>query len=240
MNSQREFIEAIKTISRDRNRPYDTPATVLRVEDDTVWVHIDGGVDETPVRKTINCEQGETVQVRISNGSAFLVGNASAPPTDDKTANVAHFVAEQADVKATDANDKATEAKKTVEVLEVEVEGKVDSGDSNIQSLSSTMYQNANGVNIFNDTLAAGDSYAHIDGDEFCIREVTSAGVIDDTNDPVIASFGAEVSIASLGGPYDLDNYLKMSSDGIKLGAKEKHTPYVDTGWKIDGEKIKT
>ena len=98
MNSQQELLDAINAISQKQDRSCDTPATVLRVEDDTVWVHIDGGADETPVRKTINCEQGETVQVRISNGSAFLVGNASAPPTDDKTANVAHFVAEQADI----------------------------------------------------------------------------------------------------------------------------------------------
>ena len=241
MNSQQELLDAINAISQKQDRSCDTPATVLRVEDDTVWVHIDGGADETPVRKTISCEQGETVQVRISNGSAFLVGNASAPPTDDKTANVAHFVAEQADVKATDANVKATEAKETVEVLEVEVEGKVDSGDSNIQSLSSTMYQNANGVNIFNDSLAVGDSYAHIDGDEFCIREVTSAGVIDDTNDPVVASFGRTDSVVqSISESYGatIRNYLQFGATNIKLGSIADETPIYDYGWEFTGDKI--
>lgn len=241
MNSQQELLDAINTISQKQDRSYDTPATVLRVEDDTVWVHIDGGADETPVRKTISCEQGETVQVRISNGSAFLVGNASAPPTDDKTANVAHFVAEQADIKATDANVKATEAKETVEVLEVEVEGKVDSGDSNIQSLSSTMYQNANGVNIFNDSLAVGDSYAHIDGDEFCIREVTSAGVIDDVNDAIMASFGVRETVLNsieetVWGDYL--HYIKLSNDGIKIGKYPDGSPVHDEGWVIDDESI--
>ena len=197
MNSQQELLEAINAITENKDKSFDTPATVIRVEDDTVWVHIDGGADETPVSKTINCEQGETVQVRIANGSAFLVGNASAPPTDDKTANVAHFVAEQADIKAVKAEETATEVKETVEVLEVEVDGKVDIGASNIQHVSSTMYQNANGVNIFNDTLAVGDSYAHIDGNSFDIKQATTADTIDDANDVVIASFGQEVTVGS-------------------------------------------
>ena len=197
MNSQQELLEAINAITKKKDRSFDTPATVLRVEGDTAWVHIDGGADETPVNKTINCAEGDTVQVRISSGSAFLVGNASAPPTDDKTANVAHFVAEQADIKAVKAEETATEVKETVEVLEVEVDGKVDIGNSNIQHLSSTMYQNANGVNIFNDTLAVGDSYAHIDGDSFDIKQATTAGTIDDANDTMVASFGREVTVGS-------------------------------------------
>ena len=190
MNSQQELLDAINTINGKKDKSFDTPATVLRVDGDTVWVHIDGGADETPVQKTINCEQGDTVQVRISDGSAFLVGNASAPPTDDTTANVAHFVAEQAD-------EKATKAIRSVEAIEQTVEGKVDSGDSGITNLSSTMYQNVNGVNIYNNTLAVGDNYAHIDGDSFDIREASSAGVIDDTNDTLIASFGREVTVGT-------------------------------------------
>ena len=203
MNSQQELLDAINAISQKQDRSCDTPATVLRVEDDTVWVHIDGGADETPVRKTINCEHGEVVQVRISNGSAFLVGNASAPPTDDKTANEARFV-------AIDADEKATKAIESVEAIEQTVVGKVDSGDSGIHVLSSTMLQNASGVNIYNGTLAAGDSYAHIDGDEFCIREVTTAGIIDDANDTVVASFGREVTIGSRASGQQIGDYSQV------------------------------
>jgi len=210
MNSQQELLDAINAITENKDKSFDTPATVLRVDGDTVWVHIDGGADETPVRKTINCEQGQTVQVRIANGSAFLVGNASAPPTDDKTANVAHFVAEQADIKAVKAEETATEVKATVEELEVEVDGKVDVGTSNIQHLSSTMYQNANGVNIYNDELAVGDSYAHIDGDSFDIKEATTAGTIDDANDTVIASFGQSVTVGSRKSGSTVGNYSQV------------------------------
>ncbi|MCR4739182.1 MAG: hypothetical protein K5886_02845 [Lachnospiraceae bacterium] len=233
MSSQQELINAINAISGKKNTSFDTPATVIRVEGDTVWVHIDGGADETPVQKTINCEQGETVQVRISNGSAFLVGNASAPPTDDKTANVAHFVAEQAD-------EKATEAIKSVGAIAQTVEGKVDSGDSNITDISSTMYQDAYGVNIYNDTLMVGDSYAHIDGDSFDIKQATTAGQIDNTNDPVVASFGANESFIQSTEGAD-ETRLVMASDKMMIQKKIQNGLNVDwNGWKIDKDKIGT
>ena len=223
MNSQQELLDAINAISQNKDKSYDTPATVLRVEDDTVWVHIDGGADETPVNKTVNCEQGDTVQVRISNGSAFLVGNASAPPTDDKTANVAHFVAEQADVKATSAEATAIQVSETVEELEVEVDGKVDIGTSNIQHMSSTMYQNANGVSIYNDTLAVGDSYAHIDGNSFDIREATSAGTIDDANDITLASFGQEVTIGTRLSGSTVGDFSQVFGESCTASALRAH-----------------
>ena len=124
------------------------------------------------------------------------------------------------------------------------MEGKVDVGTSNIQHLSSTMYQNANGVNIYNDTLAVGDSYAHIDGDEFCIREVTSAGVIDDVNDSTVASFGKTNSIIQSyvdHGTYVDRNYLEFGANNIRLGTEttDEDNVYV-TGWEITGNKIES
>lgn len=84
----KSLLESIKSPSKE-TQPYDTSATVTRVEDDTVFVHIPGGVAETPCSKTINCKVGDTVQVRVGGGKAWLVGNVSAPPTDDTTANTA-------------------------------------------------------------------------------------------------------------------------------------------------------
>lgn len=329
MNSQQELIDVIKDIAKKQNHTYDTPATVLRVEGDTVWVHIDGGADETPVRKTINCEQGEIVQVRISNGSAFLVGNASAPPTDDKTAKVAHFMAEEAGVRAVEAQDTAAEAQeratiaqtaaaaaqaavaqslityetwyklsadtptqptedshegwstaepawsssstdklyfsvRTVKgdgtatwsavgmvqsyadlqilknaIISTVANNYVAQGDSGVTELSSTMLQNSNGVNIYNDTLAVGDSYAHIDGDSFDIKEATTAGTIDDANDKIVASFGENSYMQSRDAIISSLYYkLHMASDSIKLAMIETSPANRETGWKIDGEKI--
>lgn len=102
--------------------PYDTSATVLRVEGDTLWVHIPGGADETPVQRTINAAPGDTIQIRVGGGSAWAVGNASAPPTDDARANAAHSAAETADGKAVRADEKAEEALEQLKVHRAEIE----------------------------------------------------------------------------------------------------------------------
>jgi len=85
----RRLVSSIKQADRPKTSGYDTQATVRRIEDGVAWVHIPGGVDETPVKLTIAASPGDTVQVRVAGGRAFLVGNASAPPTDDTTAKAA-------------------------------------------------------------------------------------------------------------------------------------------------------
>lgn len=81
MNGIDKLAEAIRT---DKStQPYDTRAEVVRVSGPTAYVHIPGGVAETPVTMTIACKKGDTVQVRVSGGRAWIVGNETAPPTDD-------------------------------------------------------------------------------------------------------------------------------------------------------------
>ena len=102
-----------KTLMDAQNRKpasYDTQAEVRRVEGDTAWVHIPGGVDETPVQLTTHAKKGDIVQVRVSGGRAWLYGNKSAPPTDDTTALVADEKATTAKVVAVEAKDTADEA----------------------------------------------------------------------------------------------------------------------------------
>ena len=82
----RDLLSSLKTAGKPKTSAYDTTATVTRVEGGIAWVHIPGGVTETPVKLTINAKAGDTVQVRVSGGRAFMVGNASAPPTDDTVA----------------------------------------------------------------------------------------------------------------------------------------------------------
>lgn len=83
-----DIMEALSA-NKPKTQAYDTEAQVVRVEGGTAWVHIPGGVDETPVALTINASEGDTVRVRVGGGSAWIVGNDSAPPTDDKRANIA-------------------------------------------------------------------------------------------------------------------------------------------------------
>ena len=109
----KKFLRAIDESAQGKTKPYDASATVLRVEGQTAYVHIPGGVDETPVQLTIDAKPGDTVRVRVSNNQAWLTGNGSAPPTDDTTAVKAEVKAEKADVLAQLAKKTADQAGKT-------------------------------------------------------------------------------------------------------------------------------
>lgn len=89
---------------------YDTQAEIRNIKGDTAWVHIPGGVDETPVALTINANVGDQVMVRVSGGKAWIVGNATNPPTDDTRANSAFTLATDASELSAIASRAATEA----------------------------------------------------------------------------------------------------------------------------------
>lgn len=97
---KKDFMDALEARQESGTSAYDTEAQVVRVEGSTAWVHIPGGVDETPVKMTIHSEPGDTVQVRVSGGSAWLVGNETAPPTDDTTAIEARLKSIEAEANA--------------------------------------------------------------------------------------------------------------------------------------------
>ena len=104
-----DIVEAMNA-SQKRTSAYDTEAEIVRVDGNTAWVHIAGGVSETPVALTINARKGDKVQVRVTNGGAWLMGNATAPPTDDAKANEADKKAAEAKYLAVDAADAAIKA----------------------------------------------------------------------------------------------------------------------------------
>lgn len=111
MNASKELVELLKDSKKKGTSPYDTTAEVVRVKDGIAWVHIPGGIDETPAQLTINAKSGDKVQVRVSGGSAFLIGNASSPPTDDGTAILAIESAQRAGEAASQAVIDANAAK---------------------------------------------------------------------------------------------------------------------------------
>ena len=105
-----ELQKVIEEKDKNKKTPYDTEAEVVRVDTEVVWVKIPGGVDETPVQKTVNAKVGDIVQVRVSGGRAFLVGNGTNPPTDDTKANEASYQAQNAEVHAVNAEVHAVNA----------------------------------------------------------------------------------------------------------------------------------
>lgn len=91
----------IKSGTQPKTQAYDTPATVRRVEDGVAYVHIEGGVDETPVSLSIDAKPGDTVMLRVSGGRGWIIGNPTAPPTDNTRANEAMRKAKEAGGTAT-------------------------------------------------------------------------------------------------------------------------------------------
>lgn len=82
-----DFVKEIASaMKQSKTKAYDTVAKVLRVDEKTAYVHIDGGSDETPAQMAINCKSGDTVKIRVSGGKAWLTGNLTSPPTDDTAA----------------------------------------------------------------------------------------------------------------------------------------------------------
>ncbi len=118
----KKLADTINSAPAQKTSPYDTQAEVRRIEGNVAWVHIPGGVDETPVQLTTNAKKGDIVQVRVSGGRAWLYGNQTSPPTDDTVANKAQKTAVAADEHATSAVTSAMLAQEFAEQAKSDAE----------------------------------------------------------------------------------------------------------------------
>ena len=58
---------------------------VTRVEGDTAFVQFDGStINDTPVKMSIDAKPGDSVRIMVQGGKAWLTGNDTAPPTNDR------------------------------------------------------------------------------------------------------------------------------------------------------------
>lgn len=183
----KELTQVLTETRKNQTSPYDTQAEVIRVDGDTAWVHIPGGVDETPVKLTMNAQAGDMVQVRVSGGNAWLQGNATSPPTDDTTANKAvnmssasMIAAESAVKDAIRASEAAMRAEQTAEGVEaIAIEAQTNAGiaktsaEESLKGLSMTQdvldvvnWVASHGVYIKATTYVEGTSYYTVVGTE--------------------------------------------------------------------------
>ena len=97
--SIRELARRFEEALQEKLKPTgcDDDGIVTRIEDGKIWVHIPGGVPETPVDITMAAEVGDTVKIRRAGGKAWLTGNKTQPPTGDKTAQAAQHLAMSSD-----------------------------------------------------------------------------------------------------------------------------------------------
>lgn len=136
MSISKKLVEIINESQKKGTSAYDTQGEVVRVDGDTAWVHFAGGVDETPVRMTVNANVGDNVQVRVSGGDAFLIGNQTSPATDDTVANEANHQAYEALGMAASAGQSAELAKTAADVAVQSAERAQASADQSEELLA--------------------------------------------------------------------------------------------------------
>lgn len=156
----KDTADTMKKAGKKKTSEYDTNGVVKRVDGKTAWVHFDGGVDETPVKMTISAKAGDTVRVHVGGGKAYITGNITAPPTDDKEAKRAASYAGEAKRAADNAEQTAQKAQKSADEAAVAASDAYDHAEQADENAVEAL-QSANGKNTlyYSATAPTGGEY---------------------------------------------------------------------------------
>lgn len=241
-----DFIKEIASAMKEsKTKPYDTVAKVLRVDEKTAYVHIDGGADETPAQMAINCKTGDTVKIRVSGGKAWLTGNITAPPTDDSVA-----------IKA---NKTATKVKKSYENFKDVTEENFSSQENKISEaakVATNFMKYIEGLGLVVGDMRGNElgQNALLDANGMCVRNnnseivrfgITDIKVVNEDGDPVYSGTGSVVKSrnnivvstqqtkdagnTNAGGKAALELYYDSAKDNMGLSLSVKSgTSYTD------------
>lgn len=241
-----DFIKEIASAMKEsKTKPYDTVAKVLRVDEKTAYVHIDGGADETPAQMAINCKTGDTVKIRVSGGKAWLTGNITAPPTDDSVA-----------IKA---NKTATKVKKSYENFKDITEENFSSQEDKIAEaakVATNFMKYIEGLGLVVGDMRGNTlgQNALLDANGMCVRNnnseivrfgITDIKVVNEDGDPVYSGAGSVVKSqnnivvstqqtkdandTNVGGKAALELYYDSAKDKVGLSLSVKSgTSYTD------------
>lgn len=232
-------------MKESKTKPYDTVAKVLRVDEKTAYVHIDGGADETPAQMAINCKTGDTVKIRVSGGKAWLTGNITAPPTDDSVA-----------IKA---NKTATKVKKSYENFKDVTEENFSSQEDKISEaakVATNFMKYIEGLGLVVGDMRGNElgQNALLDANGMCVRNnnseivrfgITDIKVVNEDGDPVYSGTGSVVKSrnnivvstqqtkdagnTNAGGKAALELYYDSAKDNMSLSLSVKSgTSYTD------------
>ena len=241
-----EFVKEIaSTMKESKTKAYDTVAKVLRVDEKTAYVHIDGGADETPAQMAINCKTGDTVKIRVSGGKAWLTGNLTSPPTDDTAAN--------------EASKTATKVKKSYENFKYATEENFNSQEEKISEaakVATNFMKYIEGLGLVVGDMRGNTlgQNALLDANGMCVRnnnsEIVRFGITDikianEDGEPIYSGTGSVVKSqnnivvstqqtkdannTNVGGKAALELYYDSAKDkvGLSLSVK-KGTSYTD------------
>lgn len=232
-------------MKESKTKPYDTVAKVLRVDEKTAYVHIDGGADETPAQMAINCKTGDTVKIRVSGGKAWLTGNITAPPTDDSVA-----------IKA---NKTATKVKKSYENFKYATEENFNGQEEKISEaakVATNFMKYIEGLGLVVGDMRGNTlgQNALLDANGMCVRNnnseivrfgITDIKIVNEDGEPIYSGTGSVVKSqnnivvatqqtknannTNVGGKAALELYYDSAKDNMGLSLSVKSgTSYTD------------
>lgn len=81
----RNLKELFRMLGKKTQTGSDYTGTVTKVKGKTAYVQFTGSdIADTPVSMSIDCKSGDHVRVRVNGGKAWITGNDTAPPSNDK------------------------------------------------------------------------------------------------------------------------------------------------------------
>lgn len=177
----------------------DAPATVTRIDQDgTVWVHVPGGVAETPARSTTaGVSVGDVVRVNVENGALTVTGNTTAPSASVQS------------VERVDTAQRKTAA--TAEAAAEDASSALDAAEAAqaaAQRTESYFWHDSQGAHVSEQPNSTDGNNVLIDSDSVDIRN----------GEDVLASFGVR-TVESPSGDVteryaDFNGLLIASEDG--------------------------
>ena len=140
--------ELFEMLAKKEKSGSDYTGRVTRVEGGTAYVQFDGSdIPNTPVALSIGAKAGDEVRIRVADGMAWIVGNDTAPPTDDSA--VQEVAEEMVDMRTrvTGLQGQYTEIQRTADNISTIV----SDGDnlvSIINQTADTVQISANKINL--------------------------------------------------------------------------------------------
>lgn len=241
-----EFVKEIASAMKEsKTKAYDTVAKVLRVDEKTAYVHIDGGADETPAQMAINCKTGDSVKIRVSGGKAWLTGNLTSPPTDDTAAN--------------EASKTATKVKKSYENFKYATEENFNGQEEKISEaakVATNFMKYIEGLGLVVGDMRGNTlgQNALLDANGMCVRNnnseivrfgITDIKIVNEDGEPIYSGTGSVVKSqnnivvatqqtknannTNVGGKAALELYYDSAKDNMGLSLSVKSgTSYTD------------
>ena len=157
----------------------DYTGRVTRVENGVAYVQFDGSdIPNTPVALSIGAKAGDEVRIRVADGRAWIVGNDTAPPTDDTAVQEVEEEMVDMRTRVTGLQGQYTEIKRTAD----SISSIVSDGDQLVsvinQSAGEVLIQ-AEKINLDGYTkISEGElgGFKTIKGDSNCASKTTQNG----------------------------------------------------------------